>query len=134
MAEGLVTRLMSVSKWFSPRAIVIHLLLLAWLGGCVAASIWQVGRAIQGNSLSFLYSIEWPLFTVLGILGWWALLHLDTISDNQIKARADFEALQRQRAAEERARAAKETDPEVAAYNAHLERISQGPKKKMWGH
>ncbi len=34
---------------------------------CALAAWWQVGRAIQGNSLSFLYSIEWPLIGVLGI-------------------------------------------------------------------
>ena len=76
-------------KYFSRRAIGIHVALVGWIVMCALAAWWQVGRAIQGNSLSFLYSIEWPLFAILGLLGWYALLNLEKVTEGQQRARED---------------------------------------------
>ena len=51
-----------------------------WVAGCALAAWWQVGRAIQGNQYSYLYAVEWPVFAVAGIFGWWALLHTEPAS------------------------------------------------------
>jgi len=51
-----------------------HLLMVAIVGGCSYAAWWQWGRAAQGNTLSYLYSIEWPVFAVVAIIGWWQLV------------------------------------------------------------
>jgi DNA/RNA-binding domain of Phe-tRNA-synthetase-like protein len=110
----------------------LHLSLVAWLALCVACSYWQVGRAIQGNALSLLYAVEWPLFAVLGVIGWYALLHVDSVSEHQAKARAEYEEMMREKARV--ARAAENEDPSLQAYNDHLEKLSQEPKKKMFGH
>lgn len=83
------------SKYLSKRAIGLHFALLLWVTLCVLAAIWQVGRAAQGNSLSFLYSIEWPIFGVLGVLGWYALLNIEQVSDHQRRAREEYEAMMR---------------------------------------
>jgi hypothetical protein len=37
---------------------------MLWLGD------WQLHRAEAGNELSWAYTFEWPLFTVLGIAFW----------------------------------------------------------------
>jgi hypothetical protein len=121
------------SKWFSPRAIVLHIALLGWLGLCVAAAWWQVGRAVQGNSLSFMYSIEWPVFAVLGVLGWLAMLNMETITAGQEKARLEYEERMRAQAKAERAASAPE-DATLSAYNDHLADLATRPKKKLWGH
>ena len=79
------------SKWFGPRALGLHVALIAWLAMCAAAAWWQVGRAVQGNSLSFMYAIEWPVFGVLGVLGWFALLNMETVTAHKEAARREYE-------------------------------------------
>jgi len=64
-------------RWLSRRAMVFHLELAIVAPGCVAAGWWQATRALAGNGLSWLYSVEWPVFAVLAIGGWWTLIHED---------------------------------------------------------
>jgi hypothetical protein len=66
-----------VRKWVTGRALVFHLLLVVIVGGCSIAAWWQFGRAAQGNALSYLYSVEWPVFGIVAIVGWWQLIHED---------------------------------------------------------
>jgi hypothetical protein len=121
------------SKYFSPRAIGLHIALIFWIVTCALAAWWQVGRAIQGNSLSYLYSIEWPVIGVMGVLGWYSLLNAEKVSEHKEKARREYEEKMRADALAAR-RAAEEEDPTLAAYNDHLARLSQEPKKRLWGH
>ena len=39
--------------------------------------VWQVGRALGGNTLSWAYVFEWPLFAGYVIYMWWRLRHED---------------------------------------------------------
>lgn len=64
-------------RWFSGRAIRLHVALLIWFPACLIAGWWQVNRAFDGNGLSYLYSVEWPVFALVGVWGWWALIHTD---------------------------------------------------------
>ncbi len=107
--------------------------LILWVLVCALAAWWQVGRAIQGNSLSFLYSIEWPVIGVLGILGWYSMLNMEKVSEHKEKARREYEEKMRADALAAR-RAAEEVDPTLAAYNDHLADLSHVPKKRLWGH
>ena len=121
-------------KYFSRRAIGIHVALVGWIIMCALAAWWQVGRAIQGNSLSFLYSIEWPLFAILGLLGWYALLNLEKVTEGQQRARGEYEQMMREQAREARQVAAEAEDPALKAYNDHLEELARRPKRNMFGH
>lgn len=122
-----------MKKYLTPRAIIMHILLVLWVSGCVAAAWWQIGRASDGNSLSFLYAIEWPIFAILGFFGWYALLNMERVSEHQQQARREYEAMMREQARAARAVAEAES-PELAAYNDHLEQLAQQPRKKLWGH
>jgi len=64
-------------RWFSRRAFGLHTAIVLWVPGCLFAFWWQVTRAFDGNGLSYLYSVEWPAFAVVGVWGWWLLLHTD---------------------------------------------------------
>ena len=64
-------------RWFSRRAITLHLAVLVFVPGCAVAAWWQINRAEDGNQLSYLYSVMWPVFCILGIVFWWVLVHTD---------------------------------------------------------
>lgn len=64
-------------RWLSRRALLLHLEVLIIAPGCAIAGWWQATRALAGNTLSWVYSVEWPLFTVLAVVGWWYLIHED---------------------------------------------------------
>jgi len=121
-------------KYFSLRAIGLHFALIFWIALCAAAAWWQVGRAIQGNSLSYLYSVEWPVIGVMGILGWWSLLNIDKVHEGKERARREYEEKMRAEAQAAREAAPEEEDPTLAAYNDHLAKLAGEPKKRLWGH
>ena len=122
------------SKYFSRRALGLHLALATWIFVCAVAAWWQVGRAIQGSSLSYFYAIEWPVFGIFGVLGWFALLNLEKVTEHQERARREFEEHKRDEARAAREVAGEPEDPILAAYNDHLAQISSSPKKRLWGH
>ena len=64
-------------RWFSRRALLLHLEVAIVAPGCAFAGWWQATRALAGNGLSWVYSIEWPVFALLAIAGWWYLIHED---------------------------------------------------------
>lgn len=122
------------SKYFSRRAILLHFAMVFWVALCGAAAWWQVGRAIGGNSLSYMYSIEWPVFGVLGVLGWYALINQDKVTEHQEQARRDYEEKMRDQARQAREASLDVEDPTMAAYNDHLAELATRPKKRLWGH
>jgi hypothetical protein len=64
-------------RWLSKRAWSLHAGLLFFVPACAAAAWWQVTRATDGNGLSYLYAVEWPIFAILGLYFWWMLIHTD---------------------------------------------------------
>jgi hypothetical protein len=64
-------------RWFRKRALLYHLLVIIIAPGCLWAGWWQIHRAMQGNALSYFYSVEWPIFAILAVVGWWQLIHED---------------------------------------------------------
>ena len=69
------------------------------------------------------------------MLGWYALLNLEKVTEQQEIERREYEDKMRADA-----RAARQTsseqpeDPTLAAYNDHLAKLATQPKKKLWGH
>lgn len=64
-------------RWLSRRALLLHLEVAIVAPGCAIAGWWQATRALSGNDLSWVYSVEWPVFALLAIAGWWHLVHED---------------------------------------------------------
>ncbi len=56
-------------------ALKLHLSLLIGVALCALAFRFELSRALQGNSLSWAYVGEWPLFAGFGVYFWWFLLH-----------------------------------------------------------
>lgn len=133
-------------RWFSRRAILIHLGALLFVPLCLLAWWWQVTRAIGGNDLSYVYAVEWPVLAIIGVYVWWALIHTDF---EKVGARAQAKQLAEQAVQADRAEQAEGDgasvafvpapeegprrreleDEELAAYNDRLEELArQGPK------
>lgn len=64
-------------RWLSRRALLLHLEVAVVAPGCAAAGWWQATRALAGNGLSWFYSVEWPVFALIALYGWWYLIHED---------------------------------------------------------
>ena len=64
-------------RWLSGRAVSLHVAMLVFVPGCALAAWWQIGRAQDGNQLSYFYSVMWPAFGLLGLYFWWLLIHTD---------------------------------------------------------
>src|SRR5262249_26325284 len=69
-----------VRQWITPRSLMLHVAFLVIATGCFIAAWWQVHRAMAGNTLSYLYSVEWPAFVVVGGIGGGRMFH-DTPED-----------------------------------------------------
>ncbi len=126
------------SRWLTKRAIIAHITLAIWIPGCAVAAWWQVGIALGGNGLGWVYSVMWPCFGLFGTIFWWFLIHDDpeTLGARGVRQQRALQAL----AAEAPSRGpvagspvaeqpddmttrlaqAEADDPELAAYNAYL--------------
>src|SRR5215831_19460199 len=60
----------------TPRWLGWHLFALAAVTGMAWLGDWQFRRAMAGNTLSWAYTFEWPIFAIFGIVFW-----LKTIRD-----------------------------------------------------
>jgi hypothetical protein len=47
------------------------------VSACLLAGWWQLHRALDGNVLSWFYTIEWPVLAIFSIYGWWNLITED---------------------------------------------------------
>lgn len=62
-------------RYFTPRCIGLHLTILIVLPAFAWLTWWQLGRALGGNTLSWAYTFEWPLFAGYACYMWWQLIH-----------------------------------------------------------
>ena len=146
-------------RWLSRRALSLHLTVAIVVPGFLALTAWQVDRAITGNTLSWVYSFEWPFFAGYAVFLWWRLLHEDsgphvTAGAHRDAAEAPPEAPTDARRVvvdepdQAPARAAAETgaggatpaesqdpppvDDELEAYNRYLAALNESGKRKRW--
>jgi hypothetical protein len=68
------------SMWTSRRAVSLHVALIVFVPGCVALTWWQLARALGGNTLSWVYTFEWPFFGVYAVFMWWKLVHDEPVT------------------------------------------------------
>jgi hypothetical protein len=54
----------------SPRWLAWHAFAVVAFWGMCWLGDWQFHRAMSGNSLSWAYTFEWPLFAVMGAYFW----------------------------------------------------------------
>ena len=67
--------LMDKKVWLSRRAIKLHVVILIVVPAFLALCLWQISRALGGNTLSWAYVFEWPLFAAYAVYMWWRFVH-----------------------------------------------------------
>jgi hypothetical protein len=72
---------MDTHLWLSRRALKLHAVILIVVPGFLALCVWQIHRALDGNSLSWAYVFEWPLFAAYAVYMWWRLLHEGSVEE-----------------------------------------------------
>lgn len=106
----------------------LHFALVAVVAACSFLGWWQLTRAISGNTLSWVYTFEWPFFAVYGFYMWWRLIHEP---ESERERRASFAAESSSPAGPEAVPLPgfdpfDESDPELAAYNRYLASLHSG--------
>lgn len=62
-------------KYFTRRCVGLHLLTLVLVPTFLLLGRWQYHAAMAGNTLSWVYTFEWPAFAVYALYVWWKLIH-----------------------------------------------------------
>jgi hypothetical protein len=117
---------------FRPKWLGWHALMVLIVLGMLALGDWQFHRAESGNSLSWAYTFEWPIFAIFVIVFWAKTIKdefrppaqaegLDDVALPAGRGGADGLAATGAGAAEA---AGDEDDEELAAYNAYLARLT----------
>jgi hypothetical protein len=132
--------------WYTRRALLAHGALIIWVPGCAVACWWQVGIALSGDSLGWIYSVMWPSFAVFGTVFWWYFVHddPDTVGRRGLRRaqRAVATDGESRRAAPDDLASPDDRDPalartededtELAAYNAYLAALAREDRPKSW--
>ncbi len=138
---------MDKKVWFSRRALKLHVVILIVVPAFLALCLWQVSRALGGNSLSWAYVFEWPIFAAYAVYMWWRFVH-EAAEEVSPPATADADsggrtdpdsAITTDAAttpppdAEEKEKEKEEKDDaELAAYNDYLSQLAE--RDKATGH
>jgi DNA-binding transcriptional regulator of glucitol operon len=117
-------------RWLSKRAFALHVAVLVFVPGCGLAAWWQITRATDGNGLSYLYAVEWPIFAILSAYFWWMFIHTDYETVGLKGMRRQAATASAPAPVSSPAPPVLEVDdPELAAYNARLAALAaEGPK------
>ena len=99
----------------------LHLALVASVVAFAFLTNWQVSRALDGNTLSWAYAFEWPLFTVYAFVLWIRLAR-DELGITRRTSHHKLPLIGKFIEAKARRAAARQTieDEERKLYNAYL--------------
>lgn len=126
----------------TPRWIAWHLFVIVAIAAMMFLGMWQFRRAAAGNSLSWAYTFEWPVFSVFAVVFWIKTIKDELRPAGQAEPEREMwlppgasapppwelaaEAGPAGEAGEEQdAGAARQKDPELAEYNEYLARLNQ---------
>ncbi|MEH0936088.1 hypothetical protein [Micromonospora psammae] len=60
-----------MKRLWTPAWIARHVAMVVLVGGFLALGWWQISRAASGNTLSWAYAVEWPIFAAFVVFVWW---------------------------------------------------------------
>jgi DNA-binding transcriptional regulator of glucitol operon len=126
--------LVGMKGLWTPAWIARHVLALVAIAGCLGLGWWQFSRASGGNTLSWGYTFEWPVFAAFFAFLWYREVQLarkppaaeEKPEEEPEKLPGSPVTVGRPvRVAVDAAPA--EDDPELAAYNDYLAWLAEHP-------
>ncbi|MGK5742414.1 hypothetical protein [Micromonospora sp. URMC 103] len=60
-----------MKRLWTPAWIVRHVAMVVLVIAFLALGWWQISRAAAGNTLSWAYAFEWPIFAGFVVFVWW---------------------------------------------------------------
>jgi hypothetical protein len=119
--------------WTSRRAVSLHVALIVFVPACVALTWWQVSRALGGNELSWVYTVEWPIFGAYAAFMWWKLVHDEPApADAPAPTPADAPGPRDEADEGDEETQGGEKDDELAEYNRYLADLNASGRQKRW--
>ncbi|RQW96518.1 hypothetical protein DLJ59_31245 [Micromonospora inaquosa] len=61
----------AMRRLWTPAWIARHVAMVVLVVGFLGLGWWQISRAAAGNSLSWGYAVEWPIFAGFVVYVWW---------------------------------------------------------------
>jgi DNA-binding transcriptional regulator of glucitol operon len=116
----------------TPAWIARHVLTVVLVAAFTALGWWQISRAAAGNTLSWAYAVEWPIFAGFAIFIWVRearqTLRPDDDPAGSTPPPAGTPGVRRPvRSARVLVPAAEENDPELRDYNHYLSWLNANP-------
>lgn len=114
--------------------VLAHIGLVVLVAAFLALAWWQVGRAADGNLLSYGYAFEWPAFAAFTVWVWVVEVRKALRAAAQaVPTPEDQPAAQPAPAPRRRARSQAayddSDDPQLAAYNHYLGWLNANPHR-----
>ncbi|MGW4467122.1 hypothetical protein [Micromonospora sp. NBC_01796] len=123
-------------RLWTPAWIGRHVLTIALVAGFMALGWWQISRAAAGNTLSWAYAVEWPIFAGF-VIFLWIREARHTLRGGDPAAptppappKAGTPGVRRPVRSARTARVlvpAQESDPELSEYNHYLSWLNANP-------
>lgn len=60
-----------MQRLWTPAWIARHVAMVVLVFGFLGLGWWQISRAASGNTLSWAYAVEWPVFAGFVVFVWW---------------------------------------------------------------
>jgi hypothetical protein len=123
------------------RNVFTHLTAAVVVPACIALCWWQVTRALSGNTLSWAYVFEWPIFAGYAVFMWWKLIHEPGPAGRSVGPETSPMAVTRNDDHDMDHHAHGEDDAdddtggedeELASYNRYLAALNASGKRKHW--
>ena len=72
-----------MARFLAPKWLLGHVVVAAIAVAFLRLGWWQWEHARAGNSISYGYALQWPLFAAFGVVFWIRLVR-DRIADTQV--------------------------------------------------
>jgi len=118
-------------RWYSGKALLLHLAFVTVASLCLLAGWWQVDRARSGNLASYGYAVEWPVFAVVAGYFWWQLIH-DGPNHEAATSSQSHQAPGAAAKPEGNQRRRDEESPALRSYNDALSALAAEGRPKTW--